>query len=88
VISDHPENSSTEHPFGITPDDPYGLKYYGGYLICESVTPPNADLIAAAPDLYAACKLALDWAGEELDTLFVHKMREAVAKAEGGDSDD
>jgi len=88
VVSEVPENSTTERPSALTPDDPYGLEYYGGYLICESVTAPNAKLIAAAPDLYAACKLALDWAGEALDTVFVHRMREAVARAEGRDSDD
>ncbi len=32
------------------------VEYYGGYLICESVTEANAKLIAAAPDLLEIAK--------------------------------
>ena len=34
------------------------LDYYGGHLICESVAPQNRPIIAAAPDLLAACNAA------------------------------
>lgn len=38
-------------------DDAQSVKDYGGHLVCESVMrTPNARLIAAAPDLLAACR--------------------------------
>ncbi len=32
------------------------IEYYGGHLIAESITPANARLAAAAPDMYEALK--------------------------------
>lgn len=37
------------------------INWYGGHVICETVTNGNAALIAAAPDLLEACKAARDW---------------------------
>lgn len=34
-------------------------EYYGGNLVAESLTPENANLIAAAPDLYEALDAVL-----------------------------
>ncbi|HEU4731726.1 MAG TPA: hypothetical protein VFT22_27710 [Kofleriaceae bacterium] len=41
-------------------DDPENVTAYGGHLIAESVKPHNRPIIAAAPDLLAACWAALD----------------------------
>lgn len=81
IISDHPAP-------GITGSD--DVQYYGGHLICESVSQANARLIAAAPDLLEALKVLL-FAFEELakaikplssDPVIV-SARAAVCKAEG-----
>lgn len=50
VISDNPAP-------GIGGSD--DIAGYGWHLICESVNPQNARLIAAAPDLLEACKAVL-----------------------------
>lgn len=50
VISD---NSNGLEINGATGEE--AVKYYGGNLICESVSIENAKLIAAAPDLLEAC---------------------------------
>ncbi len=36
------------------------VEAYGGYVIAESIAPQNISIICAAPDLLAACELALD----------------------------
>ncbi len=40
-------------------DEPSNVQGYDGHLICESIHPRNQSLIAAAPDLLAACKSAV-----------------------------
>ena len=35
------------------------IEGYGGYLVCESVSPKAMPLLLAAPDLLAACERAL-----------------------------
>lgn len=67
-------------------DDEANLSAYGGHLICESVArEANAALIAAAPELLAACKLALkSWfSGEISERAMEMVLRDAIAKAEG-----
>lgn len=67
------------------------VDYYGGHLICESVTPANAKLISAAPDLLKAAKAILaHFAGAQHDDvpLPIGERRwddlcHAVDKAEG-----
>lgn len=75
-------NLKNEEPFGFGCD-----KFYGGKVICESVSPQNLALICAAPDLLVACK--------ELIEVFYNVYRKpinnktldfaktAIAKAEG-----
>ena len=62
------------------------LDYYGGYVVAESVLPHDQSLIAAAPDLLAACKAALRWMGlctidDEQETC--DELRNAIAWATG-----
>lgn len=87
VVSDSPDgltlagtteaNSSRE---GVT-------EFYGGNLICESATPANARLIAAAPDLLKAGEAALramremHAAGAVLDRGAFDALSAATAKA-------
>ena len=64
------------------------LKYYGGYLIAESVRPCDRPLIKAAPDLLAACeKMLAAWDGYELTAALDASIRgdvdDAIAKAKG-----
>ena len=40
----------TDNPVG--PLDTSSLLYYGGHVVCETITPSNARLVAAAPDMY------------------------------------
>lgn len=61
------------------------IAWYSGHVICETVTPANARLIAAAPDLLAACRAALiagimDIPGRDS---IVELAQKAIAKAEG-----
>ena len=47
----------------------------------------DADLIAAAPDLLAACRAALDWRGFDgggINNPVRQQLIAAIAKAEGG----
>ena len=61
------------------------VEYYGGHLICESIeTQANARLIAAAPDLLEACKMALKRKPFPVGAMRAKEMLEdAVEKAEG-----
>lgn len=52
VVADTPTNN---HILGS--DD---VEYYGGYLICESVTLANARLIVKVPELLEAAKKVVD----------------------------
>lgn len=87
----HRENGPT--PFGISgPSDiiPGGFKelgvVYGGLRADEYGA--NARLIAAAPDLLDATRLALDtieYLEQDRDTIqAIQVLRAAIAKAEGG----
>jgi len=51
VVADHPVPE-------VNGSD--ALEYYGGHLICESVAEKNTALIAASPNLLAACEQALN----------------------------
>lgn len=79
VVSDNVDDS----PF----TDEANVKAYGGYVICESVTPFNARLIAAAPDLLAACEEVVEWQdmrpGHLTAYQAVERVRAAIAKAKG-----
>lgn len=62
------------------------VEHYGGYLICETVSLPNALLIAAAPDLLEACKKALDYLQRSdvyRDGDAYPALIQAITKAEG-----
>ena len=81
TVSDIPttEETNTGH------DD---KRYYGGYLVCESVpTSEIASLIAAAPDLLAACEKAmelieaLEYDGEPVRENNYSFLAAAIAKA-------
>ena len=74
------------------------IRAYGGHVICETVMPANAKLIAAAPELLEA----LEWLvnigydvgkdggrpkyGEFEDAIL--SAQRAIAKATGGDDDE
>jgi len=51
---------------------------------CTGPNDANAQLIAAAPDLLTACKEAEDLYWVDMQPSTVRKLREAIAKAEGG----
>lgn len=60
--------------------DPENRTGYGGFLVCESVrSEANARLIAAAPELLAACKAALD--GDGVSDPVRQQIIDAVEKA-------
>lgn len=69
--------------------DEKSIIFYGGELICESIENENdARLIAAAPELLAACEFALSvqlHAGlyDVSDKLNAEKLQAAIAKAKG-----
>lgn len=70
-------------PHDRTDDD-----YYGGPLICESVmNPSDRDLIAASPDLLAACIAGVNaLCGGENGQQALDMMKAAIAKATGGEA--
>lgn len=67
--------------------DDMNHEYYDGYLVAESIkSPANARLIAAAPDLLAACKAmqAALRATSKTDKDYSHELklaRAAIGKA-------
>lgn len=76
-------------------DDPGEVEAYGGFLVGESIRAHNQPLVAAAPDLLEAARLALafleyltdetgpDRPGDDLDAVAARdKLRHAVARAE------
>lgn len=74
---------------GSSANDPSNGDFYGGHFVCESVSSTaNSNLIAAAPDLLAACKdmreillgITPMRAGAAVATTAAF---EAIAKAEG-----
>lgn len=67
-------------------DDPRTVESYGGHLVCESATRGNLHLIAAAPQLFGACNVALDTLGEgqnEAEREAVERLRQALYTALG-----
>jgi hypothetical protein len=78
IISDSPSP-------GIPGSDE--VDYYGGHLICESVSKSNATLIAAAPDLLQSLIDVMDyWTGHvDYDASWEVAItaRNAIAKAKG-----
>ena len=59
---------------------------YPGRLVAESIRPGDLALIAASPDLLAACEAMIDAHGRENEwdaNYAIGKMRAAVAKARG-----
>ena len=61
------------------------VQHYGGHMVCESVSPVNARLIAAAPDLLEALDALEKSFGSQTDEDLVlwHAARDAIAKARG-----
>lgn len=58
------------------------VEYYGGHLIAESVTPSNAKLIAAAPDLLALLQELIDIEGPQPGhIMWANKVKVAIEKA-------
>ncbi len=71
--------------------DQDGVRFYGGHVICETVTAANARLITASPDLLEVLKYLLileddcDAAGTEWHDAYrdaQKQARAAIAKAE------
>jgi len=61
------------------------LEYYGGYVIAESISKPaDAALIAAAPELLAACQefVRKVECGEAHSRRSYAQMKEAITKAQ------
>jgi hypothetical protein len=62
---------------------------YGYDSVDDEESKANARLIAAAPDLLAACKAVVEedgFRGSALMRKRIDAMKEAIAKAEGGSS--
>ena len=60
------------------------IEYYGAPLVCESVSSSaNAHLIAAAPELLAACESSLAMVETNQGPPDWDAMRAAIAKARG-----
>ena len=90
-------NEELVHPCnGLITDAPISKKPAGVMALMHVHKPAdfaNAHLIAAAPDLLAACKLALPWVSAGIDYTGctakdpygadLEELRAAIAKAEG-----
>lgn len=66
------------------------VKYYGGYLIAESIIKKeDVDLIAIAPELLEACKAVIDeWHSDvnnfkRKEPFHLEMCRQAIKEAEG-----
>lgn len=76
----------TDDPTGLGPVDGIASKYYGGFVVAESITPKNMPLICAAPDLLEACEEALAWIQDHTLVIALDvkdSLRMAIAKAKG-----
>lgn len=60
------------------------IDFYGGHVIAETVTPANAALIAAAPDLLSVARAALIVLESQLTPpeWICRQLREAIEKAQ------
>ncbi len=58
---------------------------YEPYVVCQPDTEADAELIAAAPDLLAACRLALQWIPDypQVKADVKAEIRAAISKAIG-----
>ena len=84
VAEDFCENGLIESLFG-------NVAVVHGFGNPDDETRPNANLIAAAPDLLAACKAVVDRSGGRLyntdqvtGSIFADLLSAAIARAEGG----
>lgn len=68
--------------------DEEAIRYYGGYLVAESVYGiGDSDLIAAAPELLYVVEEALKFHDDQIHDIAVwDKAREALKKAKGESS--
>jgi hypothetical protein len=57
--------------------------YYGDELVDVKEAIANAHLMAAAPDLLEACKLALQLLSPVKHAAYVEGIKQAISKAEG-----
>lgn len=58
------------------------VEYYGGHLVAESITPSNAKLIAAAPDMLALLAELIDIEGPQPGHIeWANKVKAVIAKA-------
>ena len=67
-------------------DDPRTVESYGGHLVCESATRGNLQLIAAAWEMYEACKSALstmqnEYTADKLEAK--RRLHSAICTADG-----
>lgn len=75
-------DEKTERPSYSKENYESEMEYYGGYLICESVSKKaDAKLIAAAPELLAAALKALDECSDLVATNAGNLLEEAIKKA-------
>lgn len=76
----------TDNGEGFAPNTGHYVEYYGGYLIAESIQKKDdAKLIAAAPELLAACQefVRKVECGEARSRRSYKQMKAAIAKAKG-----
>lgn len=78
VIGSRPGEPGRAIDGGRVPGD---LEYYGGELVAESIQRRDVNLIAAAPDLLAACIAAAD---EDCGLSCFPQLVRAILKANGG----
>lgn len=58
------------------------VEYYGGHLIAESISPANAKLVAAAPDMLALLQELIDIEGPQPGHGFwANRVEAVIAKA-------
>jgi len=69
---------------GIRFTDDANFKAYGGYLVCETVTPLNARLISKAPEMLESMKhllTLLHFAGWKSE--FIDEAKKLITEIEG-----